>query len=1331
MDAVIYRHPCCRRSSVFLLLVAALAYLVVESAATPNQCLTDRPEVHPKRGLYYEGKSRNITLEVSSRVSHQLITNVFQIFLKEVLGYPNVQMVNKENYEVESILYGLSGSPEELNDTVPQTMVNLEVWVNSSFDVNQVLSWRHVKECGNVAPPLRFGWFIPSELSNPLRQIPSQPNGEIHWSVFKKPSHASVFDINSDFFEKYIREYTFRNKSNNEFHCNDPKICMNGVHVPDRCRKGEKCALLLAPDYDSTSFLIEHIEDLKVYVKVAWLGPHLQHVLAQLKSVYKRINTRTNSIIFLSWYLSEIVSDGRNFLAVSFDRCDVLDPKSVGCKYEMTRLVKFTWSKLEKHAEIAMLAINNLKFNETEYKSLLDLYSSRHDQLSMAEIACEWIRKHNDAIDLWIPSDRGKSEIHIGGIFPLTGSSYVGNGILTAALMARDAVNNNATILRDYRLKLIATNGQCEADKVMKAFIDFLIQNYEHLAGVLGPACSDTVEPLAGVSKHYRTLVISYSAEGASFSDREKYPYFFRTIGENKQYKYVYLQLFKKFGWKRVAALTEDGQKYTEYISQMQDMVEKEGISFITNTKFPKERESYAMIRYLEDLKRKRARIIIADIYDEVARSVMCDAYHLEMTAKQGYVWFLPSWLNATWYNTTYFNEIHKENISCSVENMTDAINGYFSLSSAFFAPNDSIMQENITVGEWRERYAKNSSILGASNYAGFAYDAVWVYALALNKLVEDNPMAISNLHSPETTEKFVELVKATDFYGVSGRIKFRGGPSRFSIVNIWQWLNHELKLVGTFSPNISNDKPEIYGGQLDIKPNSIVWFTKNNRKPDDGTLPPSVCALSGVAYFLGVECEMAIIILNLIVATILVTVLIAAVFVIKKRYDKKVQITQRYMKSLGIDLLSASNIAGLDKWEIARESVVINRKLGEGAFGTVYGGEANFPDSGWLAVAVKTLKVGSTTEEKLDFLSEAEVMKRFEHKNIVKLLGVCTKNEPVYTVMEFMLYGDLKTYLLARRHLVKDKMSDESDEVSPKRLTSMALDVARGLSYLAELKYVHRDVASRNCLVNAQRVVKLGDFGMTRPMFENDYYKFNRKGMLPVRWMAPESLTLGVFTAASDVWSYGILLYEIITFGSFPFQGLSNNQVLEHVKAGNTLTIPQGIKPQLEGLLKSCWNQDNKLRPTSSEIVEFLANNPRLLMPCLDIPLSSVQMEDTGQLEMHLPEQFRKCSLSLNNTLSTKVKTNGDLTATTTPSSKINGLRHNNSDGGTVSIPIDKCCLREPLLGPSSRSDSFLRLGKYVSVQYNRTDSSVSEGDDHNDYCNHNPPNGHAITQL
>lgn len=687
------------------------------------------------------------------------------------------------------------------------------------------------------------------------------------------------------------------------------------------------------------------------------------------------------------------------------------------------------------------------------------------------------------------------------------------------------------------------------------------------------------------------------------------------------------------------------------------------------------------------------------------------------MTAKHGYVWFLPAWLSKLWNDP---NNMPKVNVSCTENELQTVINGHFSLSHAPYANDDLVLtRENRTVAEWKRKLYKRASeqmstVIGQqssliSNYSGYAYDAVWVYALALEQLIKRNAKYLMDLHSIETTKQLMDIISKVDFNGASGRIQFGEGGTRFTDINIMQWINGTANLVGVFVPNVTKSnimqERKIVGGKLHWNASAIVWFYPDGI-PSDGTV---ICSVHRLAKLLSVECTTAIYILITVVCLLLIVLVSMASFMFWKReYDRKLKQSAKVMRNFGIDLLSPSSMPmnTLDKWEVPKDRVVVNRRLGEGAFGTVYGGEAHIDENGWTAVAVKTLKKGSSTEYRLDFLSEAEAMKRFDHTNVVKLLGVCLQTEPLYTIMEFMLYGDLKTFLLARRHLVGQKVTDESD-VSAKRLTGMALDVARALSYLADMKYVHRDVACRNCLVNAQRVVKLGDFGMARPMFESDYYKFNRKGMLPVRWMAPESLGLGLFSPSSDIWSFGVLLYEIITFGSFPYQGLTNSQVLDHLKSGNTLVIPNGVKPHLEGLMNACWNRCYKKRPTASEVVEFMNSYPRLITPCLDVPLASVQMPETDSDELELLPGLRKRNSQLltENGISKSATFDGLDHTHTIP----NGIRLNeynppyeNEDlSHTFQMVVSNAYNPvEPLLQPNTEiSSSSLSLRRYVPM--------------------------------
>ncbi|CAL7950409.1 unnamed protein product [Xylocopa violacea] len=1194
-------------------LPGVLVLLTIAKIVASNRCLTMLEEVNPKRVVQLDGQPININFEVSRRVSQRLATIIMKIFLTEVLGYSGVSIVETDDqFEVEETFVRLSDDVI-FDPTGKLPMVNMEVWIPSQLDTIPLLNSHEIKECGFIAPPGHFGWFVPSELSSISD----------NWITFTNRETASRFDVDASTLNM-IRNFTVDLPSNTT-HCQE-SFCQEGMYVPQWCQE-KSCALLLASYPDVTGFVVDHIETMRLYARVAWVGSNLKYLTETLtRELY--LNRSSNStidrsLVILHWTPSDVVPSERNFATIEFPRCGARGSR-VGCKYESNKLTKIVWSRLETAAKLAFDAITLAKFTGEMYEDLIDRHNNLSGSVPEEEIACSWMKDNlNYTVNLWMPNTADKNILYVGGIFPMSEAFYSGNSILIAAWMAKRAINMNNTVLRDYNLTLLANDGQCKSDMVMRSFINYIVHNqYDKLVGVLGPACSETVEPLVGVSKHYKTVIISYSAEGSSFNDRTKYPYFFRTIGENKQYKHVYLQLLKKLGWKRVASLAEDGQKYTEYISYMQDMLRDNGIVFVANVKFPREREAVVMTKYLQDLKQKKAKIIIADIYDQVARQVMCEAYRLEMTAVQGYVWFLPLWLRPEWYDTDRYNQ-EGEQVPCTTAEMSKAINGHFGLSHAYFAPDDAIMQEGITVREWRDRYELDckKKQQPPSNYAGFAYDAMWTYAYAIDRLLRENQSYVFDLHSDQTINRLTDIIGETDFYGVSGRIKFFGGPSRYSVINIIQFVNNETRLVGNFYPNVSETKHEVVGGVLDLNVSALVWLSKT--KPDDGSEPPQRCVIGGFADFLNLSCEVAFVIVNLFGVTLFIVILIVVFIIMKRRYERK---HEEYIQSLGLKYTHTDT--DLDKWEIPRDRVCINRKLGEGAFGTVYGGEAFFPEKGWLAVAVKTLKHGSSTEEKLDFLSEVEVMKRFEHKNIIKLLGVCIKTEPVLTVMEFMLYGDLKTYLLARRHLVNHSYED-SNEISNKKLTTMALDVARALSYLAQQKYVHRDIASRNCLVSAQRVVKLGDFGMTRPMYENDYYKFSRKAMLPVRWMAPESLALGIFTPATDIWSYGVLLYEIITFGSFPFQGMSNNEVLAYVKVGNSLSVPKGVKLQLENLMYSCWRKDYTKRPTAPEIVEFLATNPQILCPCLDVPLSSVHIEHAEQIDMHLTESIRKFSLA------------------------------------------------------------------------------------------------------
>ncbi|XP_015199869.1 fibroblast growth factor receptor 3 isoform X3 [Lepisosteus oculatus] len=283
-------------------------------------------------------------------------------------------------------------------------------------------------------------------------------------------------------------------------------------------------------------------------------------------------------------------------------------------------------------------------------------------------------------------------------------------------------------------------------------------------------------------------------------------------------------------------------------------------------------------------------------------------------------------------------------------------------------------------------------------------------------------------------------------------------------------------------------------------------------------------------------------------------------------------------------------------KWEFPRSRLTLGKPLGEGCFGQVVMAEAigidkekpNKP----LTVAVKMLKDDASDKDLSDLVSEMEMMKMIgKHKNIINLLGACTQDGPLYVLVEYASKGNLREYLRARRPPGMDYSFDTckipDEQLTFKDLVSCAYQVARGMEYLASQKCIHRDLAARNVLVTEDNVMKIADFGLARDVHNIDYYKKTTNGRLPVKWMAPEALFDRVYTHQSDVWSYGVLLWEIFTLGGSPYPGIPVEELFKLLKEGHRMDKPANCTHELYMIMRECWHAVPSQRPTFRQLVE------------------------------------------------------------------------------------------------------------------------------------------------
>lgn len=551
----------------------------------PN--LTDQKCINHKvdpRHFYHDNEALDLKILTTERLTHQIVSTILKVFAEDVLGYNNVSLVKIQDprlsFEPEVQFSNISSC--ELKDCsdldmkldqrhpIPNAMVNLETWLPANFQVDD---WQ-VKDLGPLGTGGRFGWYMPESFAEDSTDILD------HWRAFTDPELTTLFAPS----ESDLNFILPRLKDGNErFFCEDEVLCEGrGMFIPPQCghqrhgRGGQNsntarnCALMITDFpvnsmFYSTLYVKRQIEELGLLVKIAFVGDHFEEVVEYLSNESKDVAQGTKSFL-LFHYSPSLITNSYNLTTIKFDPCH--QPwtapiyhanRSVltNCLYEYNRFAKVIWPKLSDGARPFYEALKHIELSPETYREVLSLYAEMKSNTIgynntpelLNDVACKWLTSEDPwrlqpNWKRWIEQRTTKKKLKIAGIFPLTGSKYKAPELLPVMNMALSDIRKDGTILNNYELSSVIVDGQCKSDKVMNGVIEIITnQAYKKsFVGILGPACSDTVEPVLGISKHVRSVIITYSAEG-SFSDREgketNFRYFFRTIAENKQYKCV------------------------------------------------------------------------------------------------------------------------------------------------------------------------------------------------------------------------------------------------------------------------------------------------------------------------------------------------------------------------------------------------------------------------------------------------------------------------------------------------------------------------------------------------------------------------------------------------------------------------------------------------------------------------------------------------------------------------------------------------------------------------------------------------------------------------
>ncbi|XP_053619275.1 uncharacterized protein LOC128680259 [Plodia interpunctella] len=700
----------------------------------------------------------------------------------------------------------------------------------------------------------------------------------------------------------------------------------------------------------------------------------------------------------------------------------------------------------------------------------------------------------------------------------------------------------------------------CSDDNAMLTFISTLqkFRKYRTLIGFVGSG--EGASKAAAFAKDIESALVLYDTSADNYTLDEAA----RGVGGSAfQVAKAVARLVAGCGWARVAVLSDSSslaKEIYEALDSNEDLVLR-NVLLQTPSKIKEQ---------LERLCEENARIFYVNTDADTALAVLCEAIELGMIYEEGYVWFVREW--------------RAQDCSGASEEILATMRHY--TVSPWWRGQELKMDGNLSDVDvnWivRERLQKLWQPGLWPQHAASLVDALLLLTRAAEAFLTKYWTHSTDLHGRGSTRLFWSSLETVP--GVTGALHPNSFQEPVMYIDEWRGDRTGPRSIGVW--RMSGDVPTVVKAEMcgirEISDGGRNCITMRWYGPGDRFLW---------------RCHDWTFLLTALVVMLAVPALVLA----RRTRIARLRRSERMLKAQ-LAARGVRTAKELGSQLVDRALLDLRHELGAGRFGRVRLAVLRAPDRPPIAVAAKALPDDATPAEERDFLREACMMASLQHSHIVRLVGVCATDGPPLVLMEYAFFGDLSEYLKSRRHLAENsgEDSEEADHVSAESLTRLGGEAASALEYLASKRLVHRDVRAANCLVDARRSLKLADFGMARQTSPSSLYWCQRRGFFPVLWMAPESLQRGVFSAASDMWALGVLMFELVTLGGRPYGAWPPQRVIRFVVDGGHPPLPPDTTNTTRDVLLSCWRRAPDSRVSARALHEYLRARRSALAPAL-----------------------------------------------------------------------------------------------------------------------------------